>query len=169
MNSANAIRYQLEPVYVVCDAERLIARERADCWTHVLDYTSWQDYRSRETIAGTPGEIGEVVRLEMGEAGMESFPPYLAKTICIEAQRQIVWKTFSIQGEAESEFFGIVNFRLNDAPAAQTRFAASVYYEYRLEWPNAAARAQFAHDRKAELVTLMATLLERFSSRVASR
>jgi hypothetical protein len=120
--------YQFEPVYLMWNKEMLIDAPRAQVWRHVLNYPSWQNYAIARHISGPVQGEGEVVLLKKEEAGVE-FPPYYARTIWLEPERRIIWKTYPETRGSGSDFFGIVDFTVADAQGG-TRFGYNILYEF---------------------------------------
>jgi hypothetical protein len=79
-----------------------------EVWPVVLDYTTWQDFRTAENVSGKPGEPGEIVRLLKVTEDFET-PLYLARTIVLEPGR-IVWKVYPETSGDGNEFLGAVGF-----------------------------------------------------------
>lgn len=115
------------PVYLVRSGEMMIDASVASTWVHVVNYPSWQNYPIVQHISGARGQAGEVVLLKKDEAGFE-FPPYYARTITIEPQRRLMWKTYP-QTRQPIDFFGIVDFQVQPAGEG-TRFTYDVLYEF---------------------------------------
>jgi hypothetical protein len=123
---------KVAPVYVVLDGELLIDAPVEVAWPHVVDYPSWQDYSRVETISGARGEENELVLLVKEEEGFE-FPPYYARIIKLEPNRRFLSKTWPVEINDENDFFGIVDFRLEDA-GGQTRFIYDILYEFNVRY-----------------------------------
>jgi uncharacterized protein YndB with AHSA1/START domain len=119
---------RVAPVYLVNNGELMIDAPIEKVWHHVIHYTSWQNYPIKQTLSGEPGQEGEVVMLKKDETGFE-FPPYYAITIKLEPGRRVVWKTFPKDDTSASEFFGIVDFRVETA-GNKTRFSYDSIYEF---------------------------------------
>lgn len=116
------------PVYIVRSGEMEIEATAAETWPFVVDYPSWQNYSTVETIEGTPGRAGEVVRLTKDEPGFV-FPTYFARTILVEPERKILWKTYLDPDSGEIPRFGIVEFRLSERDG-KTVFWSNLIYEF---------------------------------------
>lgn len=114
-------------VYLVWNGELLIDAPASVVWQHVLNYPQWQHFSITQRVAGRPNEEGEVVLLKKIEAGFD-FPPYHARTIKLEPQRRIIWKTYPQHIEDRS-FFGIVEFVLTPQ-GDKTRFNYNLLYEF---------------------------------------
>jgi hypothetical protein len=114
-------------VYLLWNGELLIDAPASVIWPHVLNYPEWQHFSITNRVAGRPNEEGEIVLLKKIEAGFD-FPPYHARTIKIESERRIIWKTYPEHTEDRS-FFGIVDFVLNPH-GGQTRFSYNLLYEF---------------------------------------
>jgi hypothetical protein len=116
------------PVYLVWTGDMMIDARAADVWPHVLNYPSWQEYSLVQSVAGTPGQEGELVLLKKEESGLQ-FPPYYARTVRLEPGRRVIWKVYLDAGAHHMDFFGIVDFRLHDAPGG-ARFDYTCLYEF---------------------------------------
>lgn len=121
------------PVYVLLGEEFVLDAPPTTAWPLVIDYPRWQNYASVQTLEGTPGEVGEVVRLQKDEDGFE-FPPYFARTLLIEPERRIVWKTFVDRADEEAPLFGIVEFRLAPDGESKTLFSSSLIYQFQVPY-----------------------------------
>lgn len=118
------------PAYMVLDGSLTLAGPVEDVWPIVLDFPGWQDFSSSETVSGTPGAVREVTLLKKEEPGLESFPPYYARTVKIVPRERIIWKTFPQRSSADDPtFFGIVDFRL-EPRGNETLFIYNVFYEF---------------------------------------
>jgi hypothetical protein len=111
------------PVYIVGDGEMLIDAPVKSVWPHVLSYPKWQDYSIVRHVSGKPGAEGEVVFLQKESGGVKSVP-YFARTIKLDPERRVIWKTF----RENVEYFGIVEFRVEPVDG-KTRFSYNVLYE----------------------------------------
>lgn len=147
--------YRVAPVYLVLSGEMLIEAPVSEVWRHVLNYGSWQDYSEIRTVEGTPGAEGEVVLLRKAEKGF-IFPPYHARTLKIESERKIVWKTYLDPAEGEAEGFGIVEFRLYPKDQ-QTTFWYNLIYEFLVR-----------HRDESELTVYREMQRENFAKLIAS-
>lgn len=126
-------------------------------WPLIEDYTGWQDFSKAEPISGTPGAVREVVLLKKEEPGLETFPPYYARTMKVERPRQIVWKTFpQRRSGTDPTFFGIVDFRL-DPRGAQCDFTYNVYYEFVVDMTDDAKVAAYEAEMTAGFQQLFAS------------
>jgi hypothetical protein len=130
--SAPATGTKVAPVYVVLEGELLIDAPVEFTWPYVVDYPSWQDYSRVETVSGKHGEQGEVLLLIKEEEGFE-FPPYYARIIRLEPNRRFLGKTWPIETNDENDFFGIVDFRIEDA-GGKTRFIYNTLYEFNVRY-----------------------------------
>lgn len=133
-SSANVSPRALGLVYLVNSGEFLIAAPVRKVWYHMVHYTTWQNYPIVEHLSGVRGGEGELVRLRKEEEGF-SFPAYRARTIKLEPDRRIVWKTFPEPGTQEIEFFGIVDFQAQETPGG-TRFSYNSTYEFQVPHTN---------------------------------
>jgi hypothetical protein len=156
MNSdASARPRKIEPVYLFWETETILNAPVKDVWPHIVNYPSWQGFSTVKTISGKPGQEGEVVSLQKDEKGFV-FPPYYARTIKIELQRRIVWKTFIDKGSAEIDRFGIVDFKLFEGEG-KTRFCSNLLYEFLVPY-----------EHESEIATFRETQDENFKSLFAS-
>lgn len=118
-------RQTLMPVYLVWDGATLLNAPVRIAWPYVVNYASWQSYSIVQNVSGRVGSEGEVVLLKKEEEGF-AFPPYLARTIKLEPEKRIIWKTYPEQG---NDYFGIVDFRVQEI-SGKTRFSYSLLYEF---------------------------------------
>jgi hypothetical protein len=118
----------IEPVYLFWETETILNASVQQAWPHIVNYPSWQNFSIVKTISGVPGLEGEVVSLQKREGGFV-FPPYYARTIKVEPERRIVWKTFIEKDSHEIDRFGIVDFRVF-AETGATRFVSQLLYEF---------------------------------------
>jgi hypothetical protein len=114
------------PVYVVIERETLIDAPVKTVWRHAINYPSWQNYSIVKHISGTPGQEGEVTLLKKDELAAPT-TAYYARTIKIEPERRIIWKTF----RDNVNYFGIVDFRFYDVDG-KTRFCNNSLYEHNI-------------------------------------
>lgn len=145
----------VEPVYVLVNGDLTIDAPASEVWPHVLNYPSWQNYSSVQHVSGEPGAEGEVVLLRKDEKGF-AFPPYYARTIRLEVARRAIWKTYPERTRPDNDFFGIVEFRLQDR-GAQTRFSYDTLYEFMV-----------AYNHKSELDTFRSQQQRNFEILVAA-
>lgn len=143
------------PVYLVVSGEMLIDASPAQTWPHVVNYPSWQSYSTVQTVEGTPGAEGEVVVLRKDEAGFV-FPPYHARTIKIEPERKIIWKTYLDPGAGDPDGFGIVEFRLYPK-GGQTVFWYNLIYEFQVRYREERELAEFLEMQKSNFAALIAS------------
>jgi len=122
---------KIEPVYMIANGELLIDAPVKTTWVHVMNYPSWQNFPVCEHISGPRGQEGEVVQLRKEEAGF-SFPPYYARTLKIDPERRVIWKTYPVKPD-EVGFFGIVEFQLYDVQG-KTRFVYQTLYEFEVPY-----------------------------------
>jgi hypothetical protein len=133
MSTASTIGTKIAPVYVVLEGELLIDAPLGVTWRYVVDYPSWQDYSRVETVSGERGQEGEVVLLIKEEEGFE-FPPYYARIIKLDPQLRFLSKTWPVETSDENDFFGIVDFRVEDAGDGRTRFTYNTLYEFNVRY-----------------------------------
>jgi hypothetical protein len=117
-------RGKIAPVYVVYNGEMTINAPVETVWRLAIDYTSWQNYSVVQHVSGVPGQEGEVVLLKKEEKEYVSVP-YYARTIKIDPERRIIWKTYRDQ----TDYFGIIEFIMYDAQG-KTRFLNNALYEF---------------------------------------
>lgn len=138
---------RVEPVYLVLSGEFAINAPTAEVWRHVVNYPSWQNYSSVQHISGESGGEGEIVLLRKDEEGF-TFPPYYARTIRLETQRRAIWKTYPEKRTPETDFFGIVEFRLEDRQG-KTQFSYNTLYEFMVPYTDKRELDAF-RDREGE-------------------
>lgn len=137
---------QLSPVYLVWTQDLVIEAAPAAVWPHVLDYPKWQQFAITERISGEANTAGEIVLLKKIEAGFD-FPPYYARTILLELNRRIIWKTYHHES-APMGFVGFVDFTLKPEEA-RTRFTYNIIYEFLLDNSDSAEREAFRREQQA--------------------
>ncbi len=147
---------KIEPVYLVLSGTLQIAAPPAEVWRHVLNYPSWQNFSSVQHISGRPREEGEVVHLIKEEKGY-SFPPYYARTIKLEPQRRAIWKTYPQSRSQESDFFGIVDFRLEGAQG-NTNFIYNTIYEFLVPHTDRSELDAFETEQHSNFQTLLTAI-----------
>lgn len=121
---------RIEPVYLFWNGEIMLDAPVRIAWPHVINYPSWQNYSSVQHISGPVEQEGEVVLLRKEEAGFE-FPAYYARTLKLEPERRVVWKTYPQHAAPGNDFFGIVEFRLYEEQP-KTRFCYNTLYEFQV-------------------------------------
>ena len=119
-----------EHVYLLWNGELNIEAPPGAVWPHVLNYPEWQAFSIAQHVEGERHQEGEVVLLKKIEAGFD-FPPYYARTIKVDPERRIIWKTYGHES-SEMEFFGIVEFVLKETSRG-TRFNYNILYEFVME------------------------------------
>jgi hypothetical protein len=147
-NITTALR-KIEPVYVMIDGKLTLDAPVSVAWPHAIAYTTWQEYSKAEHVSGVVGGEGELVRLKKEEGGIE-YPPYYARTIKLEPERRIIWKTFPVRNKPDDlEFFGIVKFVLENV-GGKTLFNYELIYEFLIPHQDTseleAARALWYHN-----------------------
>lgn len=155
---------KLIPVYVVWSGETMLDAPVSVAWPHVVNYPSWQSYSIVERVSGRAGQEGEVVLLKKEEEGF-AFPPYLARTIKLEPQRRIIWKTFPERG---SDYFGIVDFSVRSV-ASQTQFSFSLVYEFMMPERPEDELEQFRKQQSEATGALFAAVLPKLKNLVQRR
>ncbi len=120
------------PVYLVWSGEMMIEAPVKRVWPYVQNYPSWQEYSLVKHIAGPVGGEGELVLLKKEESGLE-FPPYYARTIKLDPDSRVIWKVWLEKGVHEMDFFGIVEFRV-DETQGRTRFWYNCIYEFEVPY-----------------------------------
>lgn len=157
------------PAYVMLDGSFLIDSPVEKVWPLAIEYTSWQAYSSADPVSGPPGAVREVVRLKKEEPGLESFPDYYARTLKIEANRRIVWKTWpASRDEGGADFWGIVDFRLLPE-GERTRFVYNVYYEFALEGKDEDELVAFEAQMTAGFEQMMGSVFPKLKSLAEAR
>src|SRR5215211_7634217 len=106
---------RIAPVYVVCSAETMIDAPIGEAWRYAINYASWQNFPLIQHVSGELGQEGEVVLLSKEEKGFKSFPPYYARTVKLDPGRRVIWKTYPEERTEDNDFFGFVEFRLEEA------------------------------------------------------
>lgn len=139
-------------VYTVHRGDMMIDAPVERVWPWVIDYASWQNYSIQENVSGEPGAEGEVVRLKKDEPG-SSGTPYLARTILIEPERRIIWKTFM----EDAPYFGIVEFEVEDVDG-RTRFSYRTLYENVLPTTDPDEVAEFRRERTVGIEEMVASI-----------
>lgn len=119
---------QVGPVYMVKNGEMMIDAPIKKVWHYVINYTLWQNFPTAQHVSGETGQEGELVLLRKDETGF-SFPPYYARTILLDPERRAIWKTYPEKGTQDVEFFGIVDFRVNEIQGT-TCFSYNSLYEF---------------------------------------
>lgn len=137
MNSQTTATPMSAPVYTILDGEFTIDAPVKDVWPHLLNFYGWQNFSVNKHISGKPGAEGEVILLKKEEPG-SSPNPYYARTIKLEPERRIMWKTYPEAGN----YFGIVEFKLDDV-GGKTRFSYHMLYENTVCYQDEAELAQF--------------------------
>lgn len=155
----------IAPVYLFWEGEMLLDAPVRLAWPHVIDYPSWQSYSSVEHISGAMGQEGEVVLLRKEEVGFE-FPPYYARTLKLEPQRRVVWKTYPQQAAAGNDFFGIVEFKLFEAQQ-KTRFCYNTLYEFQVPYRQEGELEAFRNQQYENFGRLFEAILPKLKKRVS--
>lgn len=118
----------IAPVYLVLNGEMMLDSPTQESWLHVIDFGSWNNFPILRHISGEPGQEGEVVLLKKVEKGFD-FPAYYCRTIKLDPERRVIWKTYPETKTEEDDFFGIVDFRVYDE-GGKTRFCYNTLYEF---------------------------------------
>lgn len=156
MNSpaaANPSDVKIAPVYVVIERETIIDAPVATVWRHALNYPSWQNYSIVKHVSGTPGQEGEVVLLKKEELSTPT-TAYYARTIKLEPERRVIWKTF----RENVDYFGIVDFRFYDL-GGKTRFCNNSLYEHNIPYREESEIEAFRKQAYANMDALLASIL----------
>jgi hypothetical protein len=153
VEEVTAVRSQATPVYLVLDGSVILNAPVKDSWPHVINYPSWQDYSIVQHLSGEPGREGELVMLKKDD--LESFPPYYARTIKLEPERRIIWKTYA---EGSESFFGIVEFRLSELQG-KTCFSYSVVYEFLVAAQDEREIDSFQRRRRTDYEAMLAEVI----------
>jgi hypothetical protein len=136
---------KVAPVYVVVTGETTFDTPIARVWRHLINYSSWQNYTTREHISGAPGREGEVVLLKKEEATYSS-PPYYARTVKIDPDRRILWKTYRGEAAGDKGYFGFIDFTLT-ADGERTIFRSNNIYEYLVAYTDERTLDEFRNKR----------------------
>lgn len=136
--AASSNRHDCVPLYVVFDGEMMIDAPVKYVWRHAINYASWQNYSVNKHVSGPRGGEGEVVMLQKNEAVATSVTPFFARTIKLDPERRVIWKTYM----ENVDYFGIVEFRMSEIES-KTRFCINLFYEWWLP-----------REQEAELETL---------------
>jgi hypothetical protein len=158
---------KITPFYLVRKGEMIIDSPVKATWPHVINYPSWQNFPTIKRISGEPGLEGEVVLLRKEEEGF-SFPAYFARTIKLEPERRVIWKTYPEQQAPEVEFFGIVEFRLVPIET-QTRFCFDFLYEFLVPHRGETELAMFQKRQQDNFTALFAATFPKLKSLVEKR
>lgn len=135
----------ISPVYVVVNGETLIDAPVKRVWRHLINYPAWQNYSQVQHISGKPGHEGEVVLLKKEEATYSS-PPYYARTVKIDPERRIIWKTFRDKAPGDEGYFGFIDFTLH-AQGERTLFRSSNIYEHMVPYTDERELEEFRRKR----------------------
>jgi hypothetical protein len=159
---ASAALYELWEGQLIFDAPV------ADVWRCVIEYPAWQDYSMVKHISGEPGEEGELVLLKKEEPGLESFPPFYARTIKLIPDTRVIWKTFPAEASDELDFFGIVDFGV--APASDgSRFTYSLLYEFLVPYQSEVDLENFRSAQREQTEAMLASILPKLRRLVGRR
>jgi uncharacterized protein YndB with AHSA1/START domain len=152
----------IEPVYVVESGGMTIDAPTAEVWRLVLDYPSWQNFPVVQHVSGDPGGEGEVVLLRKEEKGFV-FPSYYARTIKLQPQRRVIWKTYPEKQSPESNFFGIVEFRLDDRQG-KTLFSYTLLYEFMVSYTDKSELDAFREKERENFKTLSTVIFPKLKA-----
>jgi hypothetical protein len=156
---------RIAPVYLIWEGETLLDAPVEEAWRHVVNYSSWQNYSIVQHVSGPPGGEGEVMQLKKEEGG--DFPPYYARTIKLEPERRIMWKVYPLETAApQSEFFGIVDFRVHEA-GAQTRFCYASVHEFHVAYQHEGELEAHRKRMYEGIEAFFAAVLPKLKNRVA--
>jgi hypothetical protein len=144
---------KIAPVYVIVERETLIDAPVKTVWQHAINYPSWQNYSIVKHISGIRGQEGEVTLLKKDELSSPT-TAYYARTIKIEPERRIVWKTF----RDNVNYFGIVDFRFYDVDG-KTRFTNNSLYEHNIPYRDEAEIEAFRAQAYANMNELLSSIL----------
>jgi len=164
MTAPNA---EFTPVYLVLDGEMILNAPVKESWPHVMNYASWQDYSIVRHLSGEPGKEGELVMLKKED--LASFPPFYARTIKLEPECRVIWKTYAEDDGRSCGFFGIVEFRISELER-KTRFSYSVVYEFPVSSHDEGEIALLRRQRYEEYEAMLSQVLPKLKRLVeASR
>ena len=155
------------PVYLVWSGEMMFDAPLERAWTHVINYPSWQNYSTVKHITGEVGKEGEVVLLSKDEKGFE-FPPYFARTIKLEPPHRVIWKTYPEKSSPGNEFFGIVEFRLDEVDG-KTRYWFQSLYEFLVPYENEDELDQFRKQQDDNMSTLYESIYPKLRKLIEQR
>jgi len=158
---------KIAPVHLVWNGEMLFDAPLQHVWRHVIDYPSWQNYSAVEHVSGPTGQEGEVVLLKKDEKGFE-FPPYYARTIKREPPNWVIWKTYPQIVTPENDFFGIVEFRLNEI-GDKTRYWFQSLYEFSVRYEDERELDEFRRRQHDNMTTLYASIYPKLKKLVERR
>ena len=147
---------KVAPVYIVADGDMLLAASVERVWPFIVNYPSWQGYSIVQHISGPADEEGELVLLRKDEEGFE-FPPYYARTVKKEPRKRIIWKTYPEKARPGEEFFGIVDFKVEDENG-KTRFRFDVLYEFNVPYEHEQDLQRFRDAQKANFNALFSSV-----------
>jgi hypothetical protein len=159
---ASGAEQKVAPVYIVLERETMIDAPVKTVWRHALNYPSWQNYSIVQHVSGERGEEGEVVLLKKEETSAPT-TAYYARTIKIEPERRVIWKTF----RENVNYFGIVEFRFHDVNGT-TRFCNNSLYEHNVPYRDEAEIEAFRRQAYANMEELLASILPKLKA-VAER
>lgn len=142
------------PVYIVVEKDIVIDAPIQKVWPLLLNYPSWQNYSIVKNISGEPGKEGEVVMLKKEELKTPT-TAYFARTLKIEPERRVVWKTF----REGVNYFGIVDFRLFDLGGGKTRFWNNSLYEHNVPYEHESEIEAFRKQSYANTEELFASII----------
>lgn len=158
--NANSVNTQdgrkIGPVHLVWTGEMTFNAPIAEVWRHLINYPSWQNYTTAEHISGKKGAEGEVVLLKKEEPGFK-FPSYHARTIKLEPPRWVIWKTYPGDADQEYDFFGIIQFRLDEV-GKQTRFWRQSLYEFLVPHNDESELDEFRKQRYENTAAMQASI-----------
>jgi hypothetical protein len=152
------------PVYMIWSDEMLLNSSRKNTWRYLMNPPSWQNFPVYKTVSGKRGEEGEVILMNKAEKGFE-FPSYFARTLKVETERRIVWKTYPEKITPEDNFFGIVDFKVHDADG-RTRFCYDFLYEFVVPHENEFQLAAFRDHQYENFKTLFASIFPKLKTLV---
>jgi uncharacterized protein YndB with AHSA1/START domain len=151
---------RIATLYVVFENEVTFAAPREQAWPHVLAYPTWQTYSRVEHVSGEPGGEGEVVLLEK-----DGYPfPIRAQTIKLDPGRRFMGKVGAAEPSEGNDWFGFVDFRLEDAEGGSSLRVNSVY-EHRVPYEDARELAEF-HAAQAAVDETFKTSLQKLKALV---
>jgi len=150
------VHADLTPVHLVFDGEMMLDAPVKVTWRHIVNYPSWQNYSLVQHISGEPGQEGEVVLLKKEEGGIE-LPSYYARTVKLDPQRRIIWKTYPQERSAEGVSFGIVEFRVDEAQG-KTRFCYHTLYEFLVSHRDESALEAFRQQQAANIEAVFSSV-----------
>lgn len=158
------------PVYLIMDGELLLDAPVDVAWPCVTDFPSWQGFTTVDReIEGVKDEAYEVFRLFKEEEGFEWPEPYYARTLMVDPEKRIVWKTFPTNVPEGTGYFGIVDFRLESADDGKSLFSYHFVYEFNGPFDSEEERHAYGKMQEENFKVLWTSIGPKLEHYVASR